>query len=112
MDLKVVSIFKDVVERDVMAHLTAGMTSKLWLQVPTSSVKINELIATQPGVFDDESISTETPFGGDPYPHVVACGQNLFLEDGHHRCVRAHLVGQEWITTRVLVFPWRKNGEV
>ncbi|MGN6589493.1 MAG: hypothetical protein ACTHKE_04300 [Sphingomicrobium sp.] len=56
------------------------MTSAKWLDIPTAILPIRELIATQPGVL--------------LHAH--------YLEDGHHRVVRARLNGRRAIRARVL----------
>ena len=80
-----------------------GMSTAKWQHIPTRRVRIADLTATQPGVLlhaltDD----APTPVGGDPVPHVIAWDGRLYLEDGHHRVVRARLNGRTTIEARVL----------
>jgi hypothetical protein len=80
-----------------------GMTTAKWLDIPTQRVRIADLIATQPGVLLHALTSThEPPIGGDPAPHVIAWHGHMYLEDGHHRTVRAALAGCSHINARVL----------
>lgn len=83
---------------------TSGKTSATWLDVPVVSVPVNTLIATQDGIFFQPLIGpVDVPVGGDVYPHVIVWGGENYLEDGHHRVVRAMLTGLETIEARVLV---------
>jgi hypothetical protein len=79
------------------------MTSALWLSVPVRLVYIDELVATQPhlhiaALTEDPRV----PVGGDEYPHVVQWRGELYLEDGHHRAVRAMMRGERAIEVRLL----------
>lgn len=79
------------------------MTSAKWLNVPVVQLPISILVATQPGVLlhalaDD----APTPVGGDQYPHVILWNGTYYLEDGHHRTVRARLAGHRHIMVRLL----------
>jgi hypothetical protein len=80
-----------------------GMTTAKWRDVPVVDVVIAELIATQPGVlFSSLSDAAPGPVGGDPFPHVIAWRGGLYLEDGHHRVVRAALRGETTVRARML----------
>lgn len=84
-----------------------GMTSAKWLDVPTELVTIRDLVATQPGILL-HALSEDyeaPPIGGDPLPHVVAWRGRSYLEDGHHRVVRAALRGASEVEARVLEIP-------
>lgn len=79
-----------------------GMTSKKWLSIPARPVRIKRLILTQDGVYFHSLIEPQTPVGGDEYPHVIQWNQRLYLEDGHHRVVRAAMQGYRLVMARVL----------
>jgi hypothetical protein len=64
-------------------------------------VKIGDLIATQPGIYF-HGLDRDHHVGGDRYPHVINWAGHLYLEDGHHRALRAALNGEATITARVL----------
>jgi hypothetical protein len=82
---------------------TPGMTTAKWRAVPVVGVRIAELIATQPGVlFSSLRADAPDPVGGDPFPHVIAWRGELYLEDGHHRVVRAALRGETTVQARRL----------
>lgn len=89
---------------------STGMTSAKWLDVPVETVAIADLIATQDGVYFHALVeATDSPDGGiasfcgDPLPHVIDWRGGLYLEDGHHRVVRARLAGQSTVQARRLV---------
>lgn len=80
-----------------------GMTSARWLTVLPYELPIEALTATQPGVlFHALTDSAPAPVGGDELPHVIAWRRELYLEDGHHRVMRAALRGERTVTARVL----------
>ena len=97
-------MFKGIISRDNGCPWgETGMSSAKWLDVPTAVLPIRELVATQPGVLlhalaDD----VPSPVGGDPFPHVIRWRGCLYLEDGHHRVVRARLNGRRAVRVRVL----------
>lgn len=78
-----------------------GLTTARWAtEVPTETVAIERLWLTQVHLrvwalfgLDNEAC--------DAYPHVVAYGGELYLEDGHHRVVRSVLRGSTAMTMRV-----------
>jgi ParB-like chromosome segregation protein Spo0J len=66
-------------------------------------VQISDLVTTQPGVLLHAlSDKAPQPVGGDTYPHVILWKGTYYLEDGHHRTVRARLAGQTTIEARLL----------
>lgn len=74
----------------------------LWLEVPVRNVVIADLIATQPGIYLhalSESYHMLERF--DPYPHVVLWKGEMYLEDGHHRVLKARLDGETTIDLRI-----------
>jgi hypothetical protein len=96
-------VFKAIISRDNGEPWgETGMTSAKWLDVPTTPVRVRDLIATQPGVLLHALTEGEPPVGGDPHPHVIDWAGSLYLEDGHHRAVRALISGNDTITARVL----------
>lgn len=78
------------------------MTSQSWLEVPTEVVRIRDLVATQDGVYFAPLLQDVEPLFGDPFPHVIRWRGVLYLEDGHHRVVKAALRGAVDVTARVL----------
>lgn len=80
-----------------------GMNTAKWKTIRPTSVVIAELIATQPGVLLSALIEDTPSFSGDDVVHVVSFEGDLYLEDGHHRVVRALIAGEKSIKARVLL---------
>lgn len=80
-----------------------GLTTARWIgEVPVFEVALADLWLTQ------EHLDTAALFGRldeaaswDPLPHVVTWRGTRYLEDGHHRVVRAALVGATAMWMRV-----------
>jgi hypothetical protein len=96
--------FSRIISRDNGTPWPAtGMTSLKWLAVHTRDVYIADLVATQPGVLFHALVEDpRVPVGADPYPHVVEWRGVMYLEDGHHRAMRALLRGERAIRVRYL----------
>ena len=77
-----------------------GLSSRTWLDLPVAEFVINELIATQDGVYLAPLVNPVEPVGGDPLPHVVTHAGRHYIEDGHHRVVSALIRGEETILAR------------
>ena len=63
-----------------------------WAEIPSTLVAVVDLAPTQHGVSISRllhHIAGGEPETGDPYPHVVSHGGNLYVHDGHHRYVIA-----------------------
>lgn len=98
-------MFADVISRDDGTPWPPqGMTSARWLDVPVRRVRIADLIATQPGVYLAPLAPYRygQPVGGDWFAHVIEWRGRQYLEDGHHRALRAALRGHRWLQARVL----------
>ena len=98
-------MFSDIISRDNGAPWGhTGFNTQGWIvNVPVSWVRISDLIATQPGVLLEHLKETGEHYSytGDPVPHVVIWNDKKYLEDGHHRVVRAALRGQVYVEARV-----------
>lgn len=79
-----------------------GMTTDLWRAIEPCPVEIDQLHPTQPGVLFAAICNPRIRDGGDTLPHVVEWRGDLYLEDGHHRVVRAALDGARTIFVRKL----------
>jgi len=96
-------VFKGIISRDNGEPWgPTGMSTAKWLHIEPQTVNIPDLTATQPGVLLHALIEQTVPVGGDRIPHVIAWQGQMYLEDGHHRVMRALLAGQRTITARVL----------
>ena len=76
-------------------------TTAEWRRIPSEQVRLADLIPTQEQVSVADLLDPDTPFSGDEVIHVVRWRNRLYIEDGHHRYVRAMLRGRRWIAARV-----------
>lgn len=75
-------------------------------EVAVTWVDVTRLWLTQRHLSVEALFSPWTlSYSGDDFPHVVKHGADLYLEDGHHRVVRAALRGDEKILARVFEVP-------
>lgn len=78
-----------------------GLDTARWMaEVEPHMVPLDGLVTTQPHVAI-ASILYRAHRDRDPYPHVIAHGGRLLLEDGHGRIVRAILDGHTRYPCRV-----------
>lgn len=76
-----------------------GLTTAEWeASVPLEEVALADLWLTQGHLRTRALLGGQLP---DRPPYVVAWDGRLHLEDGHHRVVRAHLVGETHVKARV-----------
>ena len=95
-------IFKRIVSRENGTPWTViGMSTEQWHSIPVQEVVISELIAMQDGVFF-HALEEDYVHWHDEYPHVIVWQGELYLEDGHHRVMKALLRGQKKVLARVL----------
>jgi hypothetical protein len=80
-----------------------GLSSETWRDVPVRFVDIRDLVLTQDGVKFESVLNPGEPVGGDRYAHVIFWNRTYYLEDGHHRVMRAALEGIWRIQARVLI---------
>lgn len=84
----------------------SGLNTQLWEDtVPVQYVEFGELTLTQDGVYFAKLFGSQRAV--DRFPHVVAYEGRKFLEDGHHRVLRAVLQGADGMLMRV----FRSNSE-
>ncbi len=97
---------------------TAGMSSKLWMEIEPTTVLLENLILTQRQLYigamirlgrGEKNLHTTKPGwtppdtdSGDPLPHVVKWKGEFYVEDGHHRVMTAYIQGDVTIVARVL----------
>lgn len=77
-----------------------GLTTRLWAGVGLEWVDFADLTTTQDGV-SLAGLLGHDQHSRDPYPHVVAWGGRLYLEDGHCRVGRAILRRHTRMSMRV-----------
>lgn len=99
-------MFKGIISRDSGCPWgETGMSSAKWLDVPARAVSIADLHATQPGVYLHALSGETVPVGGDQLPHVIDWAGEMYLEDGHHRVIRALIAGSKTVHACVLHVP-------
>jgi hypothetical protein len=93
---------------DIRPYPSTHLTTARWIaEVAPERVSLASLTLTQRhlrvgglfGVVNEHSAA-------DPIPHAVAWGDDLYLEDGHHRVVRAALLGE----TSMMIRVWRARA--
>jgi hypothetical protein len=88
---------------DARPYPPTGLTTERWKrEVRLAPVRLADLTLTQQhlrvdGLFGDVNERS----ADDSVPHVVLWRGNLYLEDGHHRAVRAALAGAAMLMVRV-----------
>ncbi|MDN5893586.1 MAG: type II toxin-antitoxin system VapB family antitoxin [Nocardioides sp.] len=80
-----------------------GLNSKSWAQVSPSQVRLDELITTKDTLQLASLLDEDGTFYGDLFAHVVFWRQELYLEDGLHRALRAALQQRNVLHARVYV---------
>ena len=95
-------MFKRIVSRENGTPWPpTGMNTEKWRTLPLNQFPISELIAMQDGVYF-HALAEDYVHMHDDWPHVVLWNGEAYLEDGHHRVVKALLRGEEFIVARVL----------
>jgi len=93
-------IFKDV--RDGRPYPEHGFSTRDWARIPPRQVRLDELTTTKRELRLDTLLDDDSTFYGDLFPHAVAWGGEIYLEDGMHRALRAALQQRTVIHVRVL----------
>ena len=92
-------IFKRVGEgRPYPEH---GLGSRGWAAVPPRQVRLDELVTIKDTLQLDTLLDGDSTFYGDLFAHVVAWHDELYLEDGLHRALRAALQQRHVLHARV-----------
>jgi len=93
-------IFKRVGSgRPYPAH---GLTSRDWASVPPQQVRLDDLVTTKDQLDLAMLLDEESTFFGDLFAHVVRWRDELYLEDGLHRALRAALQQRQVLHARVV----------
>ena len=93
-------IFKTVQEgRPYPAH---DLALRDWAEVPPRQVRLDQLVTTKRVLALDVLLDDDSTFYGDLFPHVVQWHDELYLEDGVHRALRAALQQRTVLHVRVL----------
>jgi Arc/MetJ family transcription regulator len=73
-----------------------------WAGVPPRQVRLDQLVTTKRVLALDVLLDDDSTFYGDLFPHVVQWRDELYLEDGLHRALRAALQQRSVLHVRVL----------
>jgi Arc/MetJ family transcription regulator len=93
-------IFKRVgTDRPYPEH---GLGSREWASVPPRQVRLDELITTKDTLQLAALLDEDSTFFGDLFAHVVLWRDELYLEDGLHRALRAALQQRNVLHARVI----------
>lgn len=76
-----------------------------WSHLPPRMIRLDELITTKSMLDLQHLLAADSTFYGDIFCHVVSFKDQLYLEDGLHRALRAALAGRPFVHGRVLVLP-------
>jgi hypothetical protein len=90
---------------DQRPYPPTGLTTARWIaEVPAFPVRFENIVLTQTGVRIAPLFGITDPHSaGDTTPHIVAWQGQFYLEDGHHRVVRAALTAP-WRSIPMRVF--------
>ncbi|VXC32372.1 type II toxin-antitoxin system VapB family antitoxin [Nocardioides sp. AX2bis] len=77
------------------------LTSRSWASVPPRQVRLDELVTIKDTLQLATLLDEDSTFYGDLFAHVVAWRDELYLEDGLHRALRAALQQRHVLHARV-----------
>ncbi|QNN54623.1 type II toxin-antitoxin system VapB family antitoxin [Nocardioides mesophilus] len=80
-----------------------GLTAKDWASLPPRQVRLDELVTTKDTLHLVALLDEDSTFFGDLFAHVVEWRDELYLEDGLHRALRAALQQRQVLHARVYV---------
>jgi len=92
-------IFKRV--GDVRPYPDHGLGHREWAQLPPQQVRLEQLVTTKATLDLASVLDAESTFYGDLFAHVVRWRDELYLEDGLHRALRAALQQRTVLHARV-----------
>lgn len=78
-----------------------GLSSREWSSVPPSQVRLDDLVTTKDTLQLAALLDEDSTFFGDLFAHVVRWRDELYLEDGLHRALRAALQGRNVLHARI-----------
>ena len=92
-------IFKRVGDgRPYPAH---ELTPREWSKIPPRQIRLAELVTTKRALDLEALLADDATIFGDLFCHVVRWEDELYLEDGLHRAVRAALQQRQVVHARV-----------
>ena len=78
-----------------------GLTPRGWADLPPRAVRLDELVTTKDTLQLAALLDEDSTFFGDLFAHVVEWRDELYLEDGLHRALRAALQQRHVLHARV-----------
>ncbi len=94
-------IFKRVgADRPYPAH---ALQPRDWAALPPRQIRLDELVTTKDTLHLATLLDEDSTFFGDLFAHVVEWRDELYLEDGLHRALRAALQQRHVLHARVHV---------
>ena len=93
-------IFKGV--RDGKPYPDHELPQRAWAKIPPRQFRLDELTTITTVLALDRLLSEDSTFYGDLFAHVVMWQEELYLEDGLHRALRAALQQRNVLHARVI----------
>ena len=78
-----------------------GLDARAWAAQPPRALRLDELITTKDTLQLAALLDEDSTFFGDLFAHVVQWRDELYLEDGLHRALRAALQQRHVVHARV-----------
>ncbi len=101
-------IFRGV--RDSRPYPDHGLRTKDWAKLPPQQVRLDQLITTKDTLHLAAVLDEDSTFYGDLFAHVVRWRDDLYLEDGLHRALRAALQQRNVLHARIMELPDRSGS--
>ena len=80
-----------------------GLQMRDWAALPPQQLRLDELVTTKSTLHLAALLDEDSTFFGDLFAHVVRWRDELYLEDGLHRALRAALQQRHVLHARVHV---------
>ncbi|QLQ09339.1 MAG: type II toxin-antitoxin system VapB family antitoxin [Nocardioidaceae bacterium] len=78
-----------------------GLSSRDWAALPPRQVRLDELVTTKDTLHLAALLDEDSTFYGDLFAHCVEWQDDIYLEDGLHRALRAALQQRAVLHARV-----------
>lgn len=103
-------LYADIVTRVIFKRVGDGrpypdhqLSSRAWSAIPPSQVRLDQLVTTKDTLQLVALLDEDSTFYGDLFAHVVRWKNDLYLEDGLHRALRAALHQRSVLHARIHV---------
>ena len=105
------ALLEEMIERDASdLHITAGERAKLRVDGDIVNSNIETILSPKDTLQLATLLDEDSTFFGDLFAHVVEWRDDLYLEDGLHRALRAALQQRLVLHARVLVLDDAASG--